>query len=56
MSYQTWAEKFYPVAAELVPEEQALAHSLQKWKGLTEENLDAHGLSLSPGKKPESTT
>lgn len=45
MSLQTWKEEFYPTEADS-PEAQAspIEHSLRKWKGLTKENLDKHGL------------
>jgi len=34
MSLATWKAKYYPIEADLVPKEEALAHALQKWKGL----------------------
>ena len=49
MSYESWQDEFYPVPANEVPEGKALAHSLQKWIGLRQENLEKHGVTLSPG-------
>lgn len=46
MSYESWAKEFYPVEASEVPVEQAAAHSLQKWIGLREENLEKHDVVL----------
>lgn len=44
MSIESWKAEFYPVPAEEVPEEEALAHSLRKWQGLLPENLALHKL------------
>lgn len=44
MSLQSWKEEFYPVDAEDVPKEQAVAHSIRKWQGLLPENLAKHGV------------
>lgn len=41
---ETWKAEFYPQEASKVPIENAVAHSLQKWRGLTEENLTKHNL------------
>lgn len=45
MTLATWKEQFYRVPADS-PEAKArpITHSLQKWKGLRQENRDAHGL------------
>lgn len=45
MSLATWKEEFYPVPADQVPKEQALQHSLSKWRGLTPDNLEKHSLA-----------
>lgn len=42
MSLQTWKDEFYPVEASEVSKENAIQHSLAKWRGLTEENLKKH--------------
>lgn len=47
MSLQSWKAEFYPVEAKDVPEEEAIQHSLTKWRGLTKENLEKHGLRVS---------
>lgn len=44
MSLTTWCNEFYPVPADDVSVQNAVAHSLQKWKGLRPENLEKHGL------------
>jgi hypothetical protein len=46
MSLESWMEEFYPVEASssATSDEDALAHSLKKWEGLTEENLKKHGV------------
>lgn len=44
MSIKTWKEEFYLVDARDVPKEEALAHSIKKWRGLTPENLAKHDL------------
>jgi len=48
MSLQTWKAEFYPVEADQCPIDQAVAHSLLKWKGLTAENLAKHGVERWP--------
>lgn len=48
MSIETWKAEFLPVPAEEVPEEEAVAHSLRKWKGLRPENLAEHDLIATP--------
>lgn len=44
MSLATWKQEFYPEPARLVYERDAIAHSLRKWRGLTQDNLKRHGL------------
>lgn len=45
MSLQTWMDEFYPTPAQKFPTElEAVEHSLRKWKGLTQENLDKHAM------------
>lgn len=46
MSLETWKAEFYPIEARKVPVEDAVQHSLNKWRGLTKENLDKHELTL----------
>ncbi len=48
MSMETWKAEFYPVDAWKVPEDEAVAHSLQKWIGLRLENLEKHDVELAP--------
>lgn len=45
MSLETWKAEFYPIDASKVPVEDAVQHSLRKWRGLTKENLASHELS-----------
>lgn len=44
MSLETWKAEFYPQPADEVPADEAVAHSLQKWKGMRPENLERHGV------------
>lgn len=44
MSLETWKAEFYPTEAKDCPAEQAIAHSLRKWEGLTVENVDKHAV------------
>jgi len=47
MSTETWVNEFYPTPAEaVVTEEEAIKHSLRKWKGLTPGNLIKHGMTV----------
>lgn len=48
MSNASWMEEFYPVDAFSVRVEDALTHSIQKWKGYTKESLDRHDISVAP--------
>ncbi len=47
MSLATWKAEFYPIPADAVPKDQAIAHSLQKWQGMTAANLAIHGVSVT---------
>lgn len=49
MSYKTWKAEYYTKAADLVSKEDALAHSIQKWKGLSKAALKRHGLRAGSG-------
>jgi hypothetical protein len=52
MSIKTWMKEFYPVEASAFKREtkntsekevlKAIKHSLKKWKGLTQKNLEKH--------------
>ncbi len=42
MSIETWKAEFYRTPAEDCPEENAVAHSLMKWRGMTKEVLKRH--------------
>jgi len=42
MSLQTWKKEFYTEDATNVSKEDAIEHSLKKWRGLTKENLEKH--------------
>ena len=44
MSLKTWKKEFYPVPASKVSKENAVAHSLKKWQGLTKTNLKKHSV------------
>ena len=46
MSTESWMKEYYPVLAENVPEESALAHSYLKWCGLLPENLCKHDVAV----------
>lgn len=56
MSGESWKAEFYPVDASALvgsyleydkqAEIEMVKHSLQKWKGLTKENLEKHEVSL----------
>ncbi len=45
MSLESWKAEFLPKPAKDVLADEAIAHSLQKWRGLTKEARDKHGLS-----------
>lgn len=49
MSLASWKAEYYPVPAHEVSAEDAVAHSLKKWRGLTKEVLNAHGLHVDCG-------
>lgn len=44
MSIETWKAEFYRTEPSDCKKEDAVQHSLTKWRGLTQENLDKHGL------------
>lgn len=46
MSIETWKAEFYPKPASETTEAEAIDHSLQKWLGLTPENLAKHRVML----------
>lgn len=46
MSVETWKADFYAVEACDTDQADAVAHSLQKWQGLTTDNLSKHGVRL----------
>lgn len=54
MSLQSWNEKYYPVDAHLIAATEPnnplilIEHSLTKWRGLREKNLEAHGETDPP--------
>lgn len=47
MSLQTWKDEFYPVRAREVDAKDAVEHSLTKWRGLRQENLERHQVCIS---------
>lgn len=53
MSIETWKEEFYPVPADDRRAKRshtaAVNHSLKKWRGLTKESLEKHGLQKISG-------
>lgn len=53
MSIESWKAEFYPIPADECPKEQAIDHSLQKWKGLLPENLERHDLVARAGELHE---
>lgn len=53
MSLQTWKEEFYPVPADQCPKGEAVAHSLRKWRGLTDENCGKHDVEKLYGRVGE---
>jgi hypothetical protein len=49
VSIKSWKEKFYPVPADsatLKSDVDDINHSLQKWIGFRESNLEKHGVSV----------
>lgn len=47
MSMRSWKKEYYPTPSKKVKgEREAIEHSLQKWEGLTPENLEKHGVCL----------
>ena len=47
MSLETWKVEFYSIPAEEVAAKDTIQHSLTKWIGLRQENLDKHNLVIS---------
>lgn len=47
MSLESWKAEFYPVPAADCPKEEAIAHSLRKWRGLRPEALKRHDVLIS---------
>ena len=49
MSLETWKAEFYPVSAHeaIGSELEAAEHSLRKWQGRAEPNLEKHGMQVS---------
>lgn len=50
MSIESWCEEFYSVeASEMAGKSdiECLEHSLKKWKGLSQESLERHGLVVN---------
>jgi len=47
MSLKSWKEKFYPILASNCPKEEAIEHSLNKWRGLRK--LDEFNLIWDDG-------
>lgn len=53
MSLKTWKKEFYPVSAEAFANDATdtiglLEHSLKKWQGAIQENLEKHKVYLDP--------
>lgn len=48
MSVESWKPEFYPIKAEgaIGSTGEAIAHSLQKWKGALPENLEKHEVTF----------
>jgi hypothetical protein len=44
VSLASWKAEFYPKPADETTPEEAVAHSLQKWRGMRAEALARHGL------------
>lgn len=48
MSIESWKQEFYPVEADSeMSEQEAILHSIKKWEGLTEENLNKHAVCVN---------
>lgn len=47
MSLASWKREFYPVPASKVPADEALDHSIRKWRGLLPTALERHGCERS---------
>lgn len=48
MSDETWIAEFYPKKAKETSPEEAVAHSLQKWIGLRQVNMEKHDCDWTP--------
>lgn len=48
MSFETWRAKFYPIPADKVEHKDAAHYTMLRWAGLTPDNLERHGLTISP--------
>lgn len=46
MSLETWKQEFYPINAREVSKDDAIQHSLTKWRGLRPEALARHGVVM----------
>jgi hypothetical protein len=44
VSLKTWVAEFYPVDTKDVPMDEAVAHSLKKWEGLSKKNMKKHSV------------
>lgn len=47
MSIESWEAEFYPVEVDECAPEQAVEHSLLKWRGLLPANMEKHGVYWS---------
>jgi hypothetical protein len=48
MSKESWLAEYYPKDATEIEAKDAIAFSLNKWKGLRKENLEKHELEKAP--------
>ena len=46
MSLKTWKKEFYPKPANETTKAESLEHSIKKWEGLTDVNLNKHKLGI----------
>lgn len=49
MTLSTWKTEFYPTEASECSKEDAIEHSLRKWRGLRKEALERHGAFIKYG-------
>jgi hypothetical protein len=48
MSIKSWKAEFFPTKPKKsMTWAEAIEHSIRKWEGLTEENIEKHGITLS---------